>query len=183
MHKYLVDSAKDVHKSYFDARTSLRQNIDAMADKAALFIDRPTEADGHGAKHQEARPPVLIVSDRDELRDQEFSCDQHLPGRDKTALKSQTIDWSNVRDEVRTFYYCLENIHNDLLFVRAWAASDPPGLDRQEVLKRIASLKSKVKRQGSRLSALMSASNEKIEVLRLRELPQGYVRYQLGLAQ
>jgi len=102
------------------------------------------------------------------------------------VLKKQVINWINVRDEVRTFYYCLEDIHNALLFVRVWAESSggaAPDYDRPEVQRRLAFLEARVSQQGIRMGALMSASNHKIEALRLKELPQGFFRYQLGLAQ
>jgi hypothetical protein len=185
LHTYLSKSANDIHKSYFEARTNLRLNIDAMADKAALFIDRPNETDSRRADDQERQRPMPLISNRDELRAENFSCEQHLPRSDKTTLKNQVIDWSNVHDEVRTFYYCLEDIHSELLFVRVWAESSgaAPDYDRPDVQKRLASLETKVSLQGIRMSALMSASNHKIEALRLKELPQGFFRYQLGLAQ
>src|ERR1700759_3087404 len=58
MSSYISNNAKGLQKRYFEARTNLRQNIDALADKAALFIDRPAEPDSRRAEDQLVRRPI-----------------------------------------------------------------------------------------------------------------------------
>jgi hypothetical protein len=97
-----------------------------------------------------------------------------------SQLKEHKINWDSVREQTETFYYCLDEIHSSLLFVRVWAQSGvAEELDRADVQKRIDKLKTDVGIQASRLRALISTSNDKIEALRLRDRPQGFFQHQL----
>ena len=85
---YLSEGAKRIHESYFTARTTLRQNIDILSGKAALFLDRPLETD-------EQRVEMLtnasfVVSNRDKLGEEGFKCSEHLPNlvQRRTDLKT-----------------------------------------------------------------------------------------------
>jgi hypothetical protein len=197
LQKYLVTSAKDLLTKYVDARTNLRQNIDALAGKAALFLDRPVESDtrrlamvsGFLSKidRQQTEAAVassisdFLLSNRDQLREEGFDCAQHMPGKDTgSQLKTRKINWNSVRENIATFYYCLEEIHSpSLLFVRAWAQSGQiKDIDQDEIRKRVDKLKRDIDLQSRRLAALISLSNEKIEALRLKDKPHGFLQHQ-----
>jgi hypothetical protein len=199
--KYLIKSGKDLQERYVEARANLRQNIDALAGKAALFIDRPVEADSHRVANvsvflskidqQQTEAAVassisdFLISNRDQLREEGFDCAQHMPDQNAgSQLKDRKINWNSVRENIATFYYCLEDIHSpSLLFVRVWAESgEITDMDQDEIHKRVDKLTRDVALQSRRLAALISLSNEKIEALRLKDKPQGFIQHQLCLS-
>jgi hypothetical protein len=176
---YLWQSANDIHKEYFTARTAFRQNVDILSGKAALFLDRPIESD-------EQRVDLLlkttfVVSSRGILNAEDFDCATDLPDLQNpiTKLKTTRIDWRSAQQHVSTFFYCSEELHNKLLGIRQWAkngstaTSDPP-----EARKEIKDLEDALNRQTVRLNAFISVSLANIELLRLRGRPKGFFRHQ-----
>jgi hypothetical protein len=174
---YLSENAKRIHETYFLARTALRQNIDILSGKAALFIDRPIESDEQ--RVQQLGESNFVVSNRENLIDEEFSCAKHMPNRNQpTRLKNIVIDWDSVRHQIGTFYFCSEAIHYSLLPLRMWAQSGVHNQEIDDFHKSNPAFKENLDRQSTRLSILISMSLEKIERLRLRGRPKGFFRHQ-----
>ena len=176
---YLWQSANDIHKDYFTARTAFRQNVDILSGKAALFLDRPVQTD-------EQRVALLfndtfVVSARGSLKAEGFDCATHMPNLKQrtTKLTTTEIDWNMARQHVGTFFYCSDELHNRLLSIRQWArngsnaTSDPP-----DTKKEVADLEEALNQQTARLDAFISVSLEKIEALRLRGRPKGFFHHQ-----
>lgn len=177
--RYLLGNAKALQTRYFETHGELRQNIDALTGKAALYLDRPVETDARRA--ETLGEQVFLASNRDQLRNEGFDCKAHMPVKHTVLqLDEHKINWDSVRDNVETFFYCLDEIHNSLLFVRAWAeSSSASSHDRGTTGKRVDSLKTDVTLQSRRLKALIAISNDKIETLRLKDRPQGFIQHQL----
>jgi hypothetical protein len=176
---YLSDSAKRTYEKYFVARTELRQNIDILSGKAALFLDRPIESDDQ--RVQMLMETKFVVSNRDRLEEEGFKCTMHLPDlvHRKVALKTMDIDWNSARQHIGTFYYCSDAIHYQMLFIRMWAQSGVVGNeDNENARKQIDAIDANLKLQTDRLNAFISISLEKIELLRLRGRPKGFLRHQ-----
>jgi hypothetical protein len=177
---FLSESAKEQAKEYFAARTSLRKNIDVLAGKTSLFIDRPVETDER--RVELLKQPEYVVSDRDSLRSEGFTCQLNLPRSDPRfeELKTRSIDWNSARDQVATFYWCLDEIHNEMLFVRVWAQSgkiadgDKDNCARQHMMWKS---QHDIELQTVRLNALIAVSTKKIEQLRLRDRPRGFLAH------
>jgi hypothetical protein len=178
---YLLDNAKRLYENYFLARTSLRQNIDILSGKAGLFIDRPVESDEQRvqklAESGKLAESNFVVSNRDSLKEEKFSCAEHMPNRSRpTRLKNIVIDWNSVRQQTRAFYFCSDDIHYSLLPVRIWAQS---GVYQRTDDEKSDAFISDLNRQARRLNTIISTSLEKIEQLRLRGRPKGFFRHQL----
>jgi hypothetical protein len=176
---YLSDSAKRTYENYFVARTALRQNIDILSGKAALFLDRPIESDDQ--RVEMLMNTTFVVSNRDKLEEEGFQCPIHLPDlvQRKVALKTMVIDWNSARQHIGTFYYCSDAIHYQMLFIRMWAQSGAvDNEDNEKVRNEIDAIDKNLKLQTDRLNAFISISLEKIELLRLRGRPKGFLRHQ-----
>jgi hypothetical protein len=125
-------SGKAIATQYVNLRTALRQNIDVLAAKADLFIDRPTTPDSKRIAPVSNAPQVF--SNRDSLRSNMFNCERDMPSSNTIEVKKITLDWTHTRSHVWTFYYCLEEVHTSLLPARVWASLDTRG-DDQAVAK------------------------------------------------
>lgn len=186
---YLSDNAKRVYENYFSARTALRQNIDILSGKAALFIDRPLDSDEKRieklaesktlAEIKKLAETNFVVSNRDILSREGLNCAEHMPNRDQpTQLKSITIDWTSVRQQVAAFYFCSDAIHYSLLPIRIWAQSGDHIQDIDDFHPKNPAFKCELERQALRLNAIILTSLKKIEALRLKGLPRGFFRHQ-----
>src|SRR5262249_41383098 len=138
---YLTRNANEAYKDYTQTRTALRKNVDVLAGKAELFIDRPIQAD-----HSREKQPYeqFMASERDLLRNAKVDCKQHMPDsrRSKVTLATMTIDWSRAKHHVATNYYCLEELHSWLLPVRIWAeAVVAPDSEERVVIPREQDIK------------------------------------------
>jgi hypothetical protein len=179
---FLSESAKEYEKEYFVARTSLRKSIDVLAGKTSLFIDRPVESDERRVELLEQ--PEYVVSDRDSLRSEDFTCRLNLPRLNPRfeKLKTRSIDWNSARDQVATLFYCLDEIHNEMLFVRMWAQSgrttdgDKDNCAHQHTMWE---LQHDIELQTNRLNELIAVSTKKIEQLRLRDRPRSFIAHWL----
>lgn len=177
---YLSENSKLIHENYFAVRTALRQNIDILSGKAGLFLDRPIETD-------EQRVNMLtggsfVVSNRDKLEEEGFKCTEHLPNlvQRRTDLKTMIIDWNSARQHVGTFYYCSDEIHYRMLFIRMWAQNGSATNQKNEEFRgKVDTLGRRLELQSARLNAFIAVSLEKIELLRLRGRPKGFFRHQL----
>jgi len=125
-----IANGKEIGAQYVAQRTKLRQSIDVLTAKADLFIDRPATPESSRIAPVSEAPQV--ISNRDILRGNSFSCQRDMPypnvasaGRiNVVPVGKILIAWSRSRWHVAAFYYCLEEIHTELLPVRVWASSD-----------------------------------------------------------
>ena len=176
---YLTRNANKAYTDYVDTRTALRKNIDVLAGKAELFIDRPLQPD-HRRSNEPTEAP-FIASERDLLRNAQFDCSQHIPdqNRSKLPLATMTLDWSRAKHHVATSYYCLEELHSFLLPVRIWAeAAIPPDGPEKIEIPREEKIKTGFTLQVQRLNDFIVLSSRNIETIRLRDRTGGFFKHQ-----
>ena len=182
---FLTRNGKKTYDDYVISRTALRKQVDVLLGKADLFIDRPISSDSRRIEAFEER--ILVISDRDSLRDAKFSCKQHMPdlSMPKLAIAQTIINWNSAKDHVGTLYYCLEEIHTALLPVRIWAEagaipiiSESAELSTRhtEFKKRMPDVEIDMALLTTRLRSFISLSTRNIETIRLRIRP-GFLRY------
>jgi hypothetical protein len=179
---YLTRNTNEAYKDYTQTRTALRKNVDVLAGKAELFIDRPIQAD----RSREKQPyEQFMASERDLLRNAKFDCKQHMPGpgRSEVTLVTMTIDWNRVKHHVATSYYCLEELHTLLLPVRIWADANvaPDGENRIDIPHE-QDIKDGFVLQVKRLNEFIAVSSRNIETIRLRDRTKGFFQHQFCLS-
>jgi hypothetical protein len=194
---YLLSSTRSVLAEYNTARIGLRKSVDVLIGKSDLFIDRPIRSQAQRIVANVAKTDELLVfSNRDVLRSYGFLCSKHLSQPTPTKLGNISIDWTQTRNHVATFYYCLEELHSELFPVRVWAQAfvvgeqrGPPGekkADDKTAGKPGAQLsKEQMKQiegdfdlQTKRLSDFIAVGTGKIEQMRLRTNEDGFFRHQ-----
>jgi hypothetical protein len=198
---YLLMSAKSILAEYTTSRTSLRKSVDVLIGKSDLFIDRPTRSEAQRIVPNVAKTDELLVfSNRDVLRDHGFICSKHLSQPEPTKLANLSIDWTQTRNHVATFYYCLEEIHSEIFPVRVWTATagerggktpdeKTPGekTPDERTPEKLAIQLSKEQRkqieddidiQTRRLHDFIAVTTGKIEEMRLRTKDDGFLRHQ-----
>jgi hypothetical protein len=190
--KYLLMSAKSILAEYTASRISLRKSVDVLIGKSDLFIDRPTRSERQRiATNATNTEELLVFSNRDVLRSQGFVCSKHLPQPEPINLGNLSIDWKQTRNHVATFYYCLEELHYEILPVRVWAQAGTEGerggqLDEKMTEKpalqiskeRMKQIEDDFHLQTRRLNDFIAVATAKIEEMRLRTKDDGFFRHQ-----
>ena len=191
---HLAMNAKATSNDYFSSRTSLRKNIDVLIAKADLYLDRPTKSDSQRVSYQSRANEPQVFSNRDLLRENGFSCKEHMPGAQSSVKVGKiSIWWTQVKHHVATFYYCLEDLHSSLLPIRVWSSIDKIAdgdrikvsddrVNRYEPLRlpkeRMTAIEQNFDLQTKRLNALIVLSTDKIEEIRLSAKENGFFRHQ-----
>jgi hypothetical protein len=186
---FLRRNAQKIYGDYYTARTALRNNIDVLAGKAELFIDRPLQPDNQRINASSEEP--LLASDRDSLRNRKFDCERDMPVsvRSSAPVAPAAIDWRRTKDHVTTLYYCLEEIHSALFPVRVWAEAGSPKQENVEspndnaglATEKMKKIENRLTLQIRRLNAFISLSTSNIEIIRLRDRPKPFLYHQLGI--
>jgi hypothetical protein len=188
---YLSVSAKSILADYTASRLTLRKNVDVLIGKSDLFIDRPARTEAQRSVANVAKTDDLLVfSNRDILRGQGFRCSEHLSQPKPINLNTLSIDWQQTRNHVGTFFYCLEDLHSEIIDIRVWAhaievqrvgQSDEPTAPKPAV--QLSDTKMKQIEHGfdlqtRRLNDFIAVTTARIEEMRLRTKDNGFFRHQ-----
>jgi hypothetical protein len=186
---FLFKNASKVYDEYFLARSALRKNIDALVGKTKVFLDLPADPERPVSKPSDliSNPLDLSASNRTFLNDVKFDCKKQLPIplSEKVELKSEaeivTIDWTNTKHHLNTFYFCLEEIHFAIVEIRTWA-SGIKLLDEDEakIKGKMQSIEEAIFILSFRYNALMAVAISKVEGIRLRERPKNFLCHQIA---
>jgi len=183
-------NAREIYKNYDSVRTSLRQKIDVLARKMEIYIDWPSDLSRDPAKS------VTLGADpmsRPQLGAYDFDCDKYMPdfnaGFDDIPvpknlldndpkLQPIRIDWYSAKHHLLTLEYCFQTSHAELKIPRQWASNssidadarirfiDPDNLDRAQ---------NNLDQQVLRLNAFMSLAMRRIEDIRVKYRPNGFL--------
>jgi hypothetical protein len=194
---YLLANTKSILAEYTTSRIALRKNVDVLIGKSDLFIDRPTRSQAQRIVTDVAKTNELLVfSNRDVLRNHGFSCSKHLSQPEPIQLGDISIDWTQTRNHVATFYYCLEELHYELFPVRVWAQAaavgEQGGPSREKSSdektraqpsaqlskERMKQIEDDFELQTKRLNDFIAVGTAKIEQMRLRTSDDGFFRHQ-----
>jgi hypothetical protein len=173
-------NANKVCEEYFTARTGLRRHVDLLARKMEMFIDRPSVPEPTVSPLrivlQDPIVPAPVATNLDALQQSGFDCAAHLP---KFGVRDIAgIDWFSSKHHVVTFYHCLEKIHSRIYISRAWASGAAVDDDDRKKFKeedRQTRTESMLNDQITRLNAFMVLAMRRIEDIRQKNRPRGFV--------
>ena len=195
-------SAREIYKTYSAARTSLRQNVDVLARKVEMQIDW---ASNRKRDPGEPRDINVDPLSRAKLGEYNFDCDDPnnmphfahqtpktegdkkfksfvdlqarddnhniVPGRPKIH-----IDWYSAKHHLWTMFYCFEGTHNAIAAAREWASdSQVDDKDSAKFVKNADAIRAALDLQVLRLQAFMSLAMLRIENIRVRYRPNGFL--------
>jgi len=183
-------NARDAYKNYDGARTSLRQKIDVLARKMEIYIDWPSDL-----RHDPAKPAMLGADPMtlSELGAYQFDCDKYMPnfstGFDdipapenllKQASKPQPLrlDWYSAKHHLLALDYCFQTSHAALKIPRQWASNssvDAAARARFITEDNLERAQNNLDQLVLRLNAFMSLAMQRIEEIRVRYRPNGFL--------
>lgn len=185
---FFAKNAKQTHDDYFTSRTALRKDIDSIAGKAEVFLDLPIDDSrdpitvGALLTDSVRSHPYLSASERNTLKSNGFDCGKHLPTPDAIKVGDVVIDWQRAKHHVVTFYFCLEKLHYDIRPIREWAVIGKMAeADKARIKEQIQSINDGIDYQLIRFNEFSALSMNKIEQIRLRNRPKGFLCHQLGV--
>jgi hypothetical protein len=187
---FLQDSAQVTFRRYVDARTSLRERADVLARKAEIFLDWPSDP-----RHREASSGLRAESSINKYRLDLAGYPCILSDIDLKLLESSVtitiektqIDWSKAQHHVATLYYCINDIHARIFFVRVWASAKTSKDDLTNQLlpewsdAEVEATRAALNSQVSRLNAFMTMAMTRIEDIRTAYRPKGFICHMVGL--
>ena len=185
---FLFKNANELYEDYLPTRVSLRKNIDALVAKTKVFLDLPADADRDIVRAPDlvSNPLDISASNRSLLSDVGFNCKKHLPipFSEQVVLKSEgeaiTIDWYNTKHHLNTFYFCLEEVHFNIIEIRTWAAGATLlEEDKGRIKRKMDSIEEDLNVLSFRYNALMAVAISKVEEIRLRERPKTFLCHQI----
>lgn len=195
-------SAHDLYKNYSAARVALRENIDILARKVEMQIDWASDRQRDPAKPRDINADPLT---RAKLGEYNFNCDApdnmpHFPRQNPQTAEEKAIkpyvdlhaldkhqrviagkptiriNWFSAMHHVWTMYYCFNGTHEALLAAREWAAESPVDpKHRADFLARRDAIREALDSQVLRLQAFMSVSMWRIETIRVKYRPNGFI--------
>jgi hypothetical protein len=172
-------SAEKVYDEYFAARTGLRRNIDVIARKMEIFIDRPSVPEPklsaiRALLQDPVVPQPLLAPELDALHQSGFDCGKHLPNFERNDLVM--IDWFSTKHHVVTFYHCIEQIHYTMFVSRLWASGGEVKPEQKQRFKdNMKSIEGTLNGQILRLNAFMVLAMRRIEDIRQKNRPRGFI--------
>jgi hypothetical protein len=205
---FLTKSGEDLYKKYVDERLKLQNNIDLLARKVEIYIDwasdlrRDPSKASHGAD---------LLGNSSVLALYDFDCAKNNPSRRKLTHETSVdiphktnpsrhllrIDWNSAKHHVYSLYYCFEQAHEAIRGALQWgsdSAIDPAerarlipaattdGQEwREEVARRHHGIKELLDDAVERLTAFNTLSMQRIEQIRLRYRPKGFVCQTFGI--
>jgi hypothetical protein len=187
---FYFKNATKVYDEYLSTRTALRKNIDALVGKTKVFLDLPTDPERVLLKPIDliTNPLDISASNRSVLAHVNFDCKKHLPIQfvENVELRSEvetlTINWNNTKHHLNTFYYCLEDIHFNIIEIRTWASGAKLVEEDKDLIKsKMQSIEDDISILSFRFNALMAVAIRKVEEIRLRERPRPFLCHQTGL--
>ena len=185
---FLLKNAKQSYDDYFAARTGLRKDIDSIAGKAEVFLDLPVDESrdlvtvGALLTDPVRSHPYLSASERNTLKRNGFDCGKHLPTPEAIKVGEIIIDWQRAKHHVVTFYFCLEKLHYDIMPIREWALMGKMAeTDKARIKEKMQSINDSLDYQLIRFNEFNALSMSKIEQIRLRNRPKGFLCHQLGV--
>src|SRR5215472_905337 len=108
---------------------------------------------------------------------------QNVFGRTlRSEVETLTINWNNTKHHLNTFYYCLEDIHFNIIEIRTWASGAKLVEEDKDLIKsKMQSIEDDISILSFRFNALMAVAIRKVEEIRLRERPRPFLCHQTGL--
>jgi len=184
---YVTKSARALDPPYEAAYTTLRQNINILAQKMELYLDWPSDARHDAAMNG---PPTEDPINSSAFGTYGFHCDSDLPGfaadnnsitltrtdGNTKAPKTLRIDWYSAKHNVLAMYYCFYVIHQVMKPLRAWASGSQ--VDATEQAKFRAEkerIENQLNNQVLRLYAFMGLAMNEIDQIRVKYRPNGYL--------
>jgi hypothetical protein len=183
---FLTQSARSLYQQYVDRRQFLRQNIQALARKIEMQIDRPSN------RHRNVATDTSIGADPltpSLLGVYNFDCDRKDNIPDATSLatlkavqiKGQpgsadlNLDWRSVKHQIIALQYCFETTHTAIEASRQWASRSSVDPERKTSFRNhVDNIHQSLDEQVDRLNALMQLSMRRIEEIRLKYEPNGF---------
>ena len=177
-------NARELYKSYEDASSALRENINMLARKMEIYLDWASDP-----SHDPANNTVLGVDPITSsfLGEVDFDCDQDMPSfaAGKSSIqktknrKTLNIDWYSAKHHVLTIEYCFHVTHKTWMeIVRQWASQS--SLDQDTITRFVSGqtagqLQDRLDSEVVRLNAYMSRAMSEIEQIRVKYRPVGYM--------
>jgi hypothetical protein len=179
----VTKNARAIDAPYEAAYTSLRENINLLAQKAEIYLDWPSNP-----KHDPTKsvPPTQDPISSSALGTYKFDCDNNMPvftgSNTTTKLPSPSgdgsqliVDWYSAKHNILAIYYCFNIINSTMKPLREWAAHIPPApAARSSFLGRKSALEAQLTKQVLRQYAFMGLAMNEIEQIRVRYRPNGY---------
>lgn len=196
-------SARETYKPYDEARMKLRENIGVLSRRIEMQIDWASSRNHNPAVPRDINVDPLSRAklgeynfDCDDLNNM-----PHFPPREPRteeekkvkwyvnvpAIDDTThtivagkprihIDWYSAKHHVWTMYYCFEGTHAAIRAARQWASASAvdPG-DRARFLERKEDILQALDLQVLRLQAFMSLAMLRIEDIRVKYRPNGFL--------
>ena len=182
---FLTQSARGIYQQYVDHRQLLRQNIQALARKVELQIDRPSRRNRDVAAYTALGADPLTPST---LGVYDFDCDAKANIPDSTSLKTLKpvpvkkagmrdliVDWHSAKHQIIALQYCFETTHAAMEAPRQWASKSTIDQDKKTYFRtHLENIHQSLDEQVDRLNAFMLLSMRRIEEIRLKYEPNGF---------
>ncbi|CCD87104.1 protein of unknown function [Bradyrhizobium sp. ORS 285] len=137
-------------------------DCDAEANMPRLGVTGPAldEADPCRADAPPAQPAQRINL-----------CARREPGR-----RPVTIDWQSAKHHLLTMHFCFEQSHRQISTARVWASSNTVGDDRVKAFRNDeARYRAALDKQVVRLNAFMRLTMARLESIRVKYRPSGFL--------
>jgi hypothetical protein len=180
---FQTKSARDIYKSYVDARNALRERIDALARKMEIYIDWPSDRNRDPTVRKSADP-----LNSHSLGEYDFDCAKYLPDsasieslkvdsvpKPNTAASLQ-VDWRSTKHHIVAFQYCFETVHRLIFAARQWASKSPVAPEmKDKIIRDREKTQIAFDQLVERLNAFMMLTMWRIQDIRLRYQTKSYI--------
>jgi len=192
---FLGQQAKTVHDDYTRVRIELRQSIDVIVRKAEIYIDWPSWPTASSPVGKVLRDPLTLST----ISAANIDCDSlRAPGQDVQAWKAEPtssqagapqVDWRSAKHHLAVIYTCFDHLHRDIEPIRRWAAAfkadQPPAkfddATRTAMTTLTDRLRERFDMQIDRLDKFMALAMTRIETVRVRNSPPGFICHETSL--
>ncbi|MGO4714025.1 hypothetical protein [Bradyrhizobium sp. 2TAF24] len=192
---FLGAQAKAAYDDYTRARIELRQSIDVIARRAEIYIDWPSWPTTTSPVDKVLQDPLTLST----IGAANIDCDTLIaPGQNvarwtMAPLSSQPgapqVDWRSAKHHLAVIYTCFDHLHRDIEPIRRWTAAvkadaPPPTFDdttRAAMTKLTDRLRKRFDMQIDRLDKFMALSMTRIETIRVRNSPPGFICHETSL--
>lgn len=181
---FVTKNARAIDASYEEAYSTLRENINLLAQKMEIYVDWASDAKRDPAANTLAG--LDPITDSSVLGTYNFQCDTSMPpkndkdpselelkARDGTKVK---FDWNSTKHEIFAIYYCFNIIHETMRPLREWASGKQLSSDeRSKFNKAETKMEDEQDKQLIRLYTFMDLVMSDIQKIRVKYRPHGYL--------
>jgi len=181
---FVTKNARAIDASYEEAYSTLRENINLLAQKLEIYVDWASDTKRDPAANTLAsRDPI---TDSSVLGTYNFQCDTSMPPKtDKDPLELELtaddgtkikFDWKSAKHEIFAIYYCFNIVHTTTRPLREWASGKQLSPEeRSKFNKGEMKIEDEQNKQLVRLYAFMNLVMRDIDKIRVRYRPRGYL--------